>query len=115
MTITVNLTPMEEAQLSSEAIQNGLDTSELVQNLLREHLISTPLTSADKVRIKLRQWQKETKTVTSPAIPAHELFARWAEEDAQMTEEEMEAEDRLWEDFQKGINETRAALSMSPL
>ena len=29
-----------------------------------------------------------------------------------MTDEEMEAEDRLWEEFQKGINETRAAAGM---
>jgi PHD/YefM family antitoxin component YafN of YafNO toxin-antitoxin module len=71
--------------------------------------------TADMVRAKLRQWQKETNTVTSPAIPAGELFAQWAAEDVNMTDEEKEAEDRLWEDVQSGINETRAALGMRQL
>jgi hypothetical protein len=61
---------------------------------------------------KLRQWQQETNTVTSPAIPAGELFAQWAEEDANMTDEEKEAEDRLWQDFHKGIDNERRKAGM---
>lgn len=114
MTITVNLTPTEEARLSNEAMKIGLAPAELVQQLLREHF-SKPLNKVDAVRAKLHQWQKDTQTQTTPAISAHDLFARWAEEDALMTEEEKEAEGKLWQDFQTGINETRASLGMRQL
>jgi PHD/YefM family antitoxin component YafN of YafNO toxin-antitoxin module len=67
---------------------------------------------ATAVQAKLHQWQKETETETFPAVSAHQLFSRWAEEDAQMTDEEKEAEDYLWQDFEKGVNETRAVLGM---
>lgn len=66
----------------------------------------------DIVAAKLRQWQAQDSKSLMPDIPTHTLFAQWAEEDAQMTDDEREAEDRLWEDVQKGINETRATLGM---
>lgn len=52
---------------------------------------------------------------TAPRISAHELFAQWDAEAAHMIDEEREPEDRQWDDFQKGINETRAELEMRPL
>ena len=112
MTITVNLTPIEEARLSTEAIQSGLEPEELVQKLLREHLVSSPTTSIEAARLKLRQWQKETDTDTFPVVSAHELFARWAEEDVDMTEEEIAADNRLWEEFQRGIDDERTKAGM---
>ncbi len=50
-----------------------------------------------------------------PDVPTSTLFARWAEEDARMTNEEREAEDRLWQDFVDGINRTRDSLGMRRL
>jgi len=115
MSILVNLTPTEEARLSSVAMQSGIAPAELAAQLLREHLTSNPVSTADMVRAKLHRWQKETATETSPAISAHELFTRWAEEDSHMSPEEKAAEDRLWQDFEKDINETRASLGMRQL
>jgi hypothetical protein len=43
------------------------------------------------------------------------LFAQWAVEDARKTPEETAQEDRLWEQFEAGINETRDALGMRRL
>ena len=115
MSITVNLTPAEEARLSTEARRDGLAMADLAAKLLRKHLSYAPESSPDRVRAKLRQWQKETATETLPALSAHELFSKWAEEDTHMTEEEQEAEDRLWQDFENGVNETRATLGMRQL
>jgi len=115
MNLVINLTPIEEARLSSEAKQSGLEASELAENLVRQHLESGPVPTTDMILAKLHQWQEETGTVTSPSISAHDLFAQWDEEDAQMTDEEREAEDRLWQDVQNGMNETRASLGMRQL
>ncbi len=41
---------------------------------------------------KLRLWQQQDGTPLLPDIPAHALFAQWAEEDARMTDAEREAE-----------------------
>ena len=112
MSITVNLTPAEEAQLVAEAVGNGLDAGQLVAKVVRDHLNAPPKRTMDEVLGKLHQWQTETKTETAPSISAHELFAKWDEEAAQMTDDERDAEDRLWEDFQEGINKTRSELGM---
>ena len=71
--------------------------------------------SEDIVAAKLRQWQEQDSKSLLPNIPTRTLFAQWAQEDEQMTDAEREAEDRLWEDVQKGINETRATLGMRRL
>lgn len=69
----------------------------------------------DIVAAKLRQWQEHDSKSLMPDIPTRTLFAQWAQEDERMTDAEREAEDRLWKDFQEGVNETRAALGMRPL
>jgi outer membrane phospholipase A len=75
-------------------------------------LTSDPQTQKQQVLDTLHQWQKETGGETATRTSAHELFSQWDAEAAQMTDEEREAEDSLWEDFQKGINDTRAELGM---
>lgn len=115
MTVTVNLTPAEEARLSSEAIQYGLAPAELVAKVLREHLTSDTGVKQQAVLSKLHRWQKETGTETSPVVSVRELFAQWNVEASGMTDAEHEAEDRIWDDFERGINETRASLGMRQL
>ena len=68
--------------------------------------------TADRNRVlaKLRQWQRETNTQTSPATPARELFDRFDAEDAAMTAEEKRAESRLWQEVERGISQSRAEL-----
>ena len=113
MSLTINLTPDEEARLSAAAMQDGLAPETLVENLVREHLpTANPYEELDR---KLRERQAQDHVTLMPDRSAAELFAEWDREAARMTDEEREAEDRLWEDFQKGINETRAALGMRQL
>jgi len=69
----------------------------------------------DPVLAKLKQWQEETQTQTGPVISSQEQFAQWDLEDAAMTDEERVAEGKLWKEFEKGINENRAALGMRQL
>lgn len=44
--------------------------------------------------------------------PTLALFAQWSQEDASKTPEDRTAEDRLWQEFEQGINATRQAQIM---
>ena len=92
MTLTVELTPAEEARLVAAAKQEGVEPAELVRKLMTEHL---PSTAPDEE--------------TDPTLA---LFAQWGEEDARKTPEEIAAEERMWEEFEKGINAVRQAQGM---
>jgi len=94
MTLTIDLSPTEEALLATTARQRGLDPAVLAKALVTGHLPAP---------------------VTLPEDPTLALFAQWAQEDAQKTPEEIAQEDRLWEEFESGINETRDALGMRRL
>src|SRR4051812_49185970 len=90
MTLTIELTHQEEAQLNAAAEQEGLEPAALAKRLMAYHFPPVqPMEEAD---------------------PTLALFDRWKKEDAQMSPEEAEQERRLWEEFEKGINETREAL-----
>jgi hypothetical protein len=60
----------------------------------------------------LRERYNQDRIALSPASSAAELFATLDKEADRMSEAERDAEDRLWDDFQRGINETRASLGM---
>jgi hypothetical protein len=71
----------------------------------------------DRVHELLVQWQTEDRTPLRSPMPARPgetptqaLFRKWAEEDARMSDEEKDAEDRLWAEIEKGIQENRLAL-----
>jgi hypothetical protein len=114
MSIIVNLTSTEEARLFDAATQVGLAPEELVRKLVSEHL-----PAMDEMRRRIREWQEQDHTPTlAPATirpgltPSAALFQQWAEEDAQKTDEEIAADDRLWQDYQEGINEERRKAGM---
>lgn len=115
MSLLLNLTPTEEAQLSVVAMQTGLAPEAFAEKLVREYLPNVSPNDEDELDKKLRWWQEQDGTDLMPSRPAAEIFAQWKEEAARMTDEEREAEDRFWEDFQKGVNETRAVLGMRQL
>jgi hypothetical protein len=141
MDLTLHLSPEEEAQLAEAAAQEGLDPAALAHRFVSQQLLSNPsgikrsakingnaLDPSDRampnlqesswedaIQTRLRRWQEQDRTPLRPSISAHELFAQWAQEDARMTEEEREAEDRFWEEFLKGLNETRHSLGMRTL
>lgn len=86
MTLTIDLSPTEEALLATAARQRGLDPAVLAKALVTGHLPAP---------------------VTLPEDPTLALFAQWAQEDAQKTPEEVAEENRMWEQFQTNINAER--------
>jgi len=60
MSITVTLTPSEEARLAEEAVRNSLTTEEFAAKVLREHLNRQTVSNVEMVREKLRLWQEKT-------------------------------------------------------
>ncbi len=86
MTLTLDLSPTEEARLTAAAQQKGLAPAALVKALMTEHLPAP----ADP-----------------PEDPTLALFAQWAQEDARLTPEEIAEENRTWEQFQENINAER--------
>ena len=96
MSLTIELSPAEEARLAVAADQEGLPPAELARKVLADHLSPLP----------------GQAPVEDPTLA---LFRKWAEEDALRTPEEAARENELWEQFQANVNETRAALGMQPL
>ena len=93
MTLTIDLSPAEEARLEAAARQKGLEPAAIIKQLVSERL---PAPRPD-----------DDATLS--------LFARWSEEAKAMTAEEQEQEQRLWEQFEIGINESREAAGMRRL
>jgi hypothetical protein len=112
MKIEIQLTAREETQLAEVAQRNGLSPEEWLRQLALESLTNAPINDQDELDGKLRRWQAQDGVKLNPNIPASELFARWAEEDARMTEEERNAEGRLWEDIERGLAENRRTLRL---
>lgn len=88
MTLTIELTPTEEAQLTAAARQAGLAPRELARQLVTAHL---PPVTADR-----------------PNDPTLALLAQWEADDAQMTPEERTEAQRDAQAFLDGINAERA-------
>jgi hypothetical protein len=115
MNLIIDLTPSEEAQLSEAAKQTGLAPAELVKKLVKEHLPAIHAYAESDLDSNLRKWQEQDGMKLMPDIPTRTLFAQWAEEDALMTNDEREAEDRLWEDLEKGLTQNSRVLQLRRL
>jgi hypothetical protein len=88
MTLTIELTPTEEAQLTAAARQAGIPPTELARKLVTEHL---PAVTPD-----------------IPEDPTLALFAQWDADDAQMTPEEVTEAQRDYTEFTRRMNAERA-------
>lgn len=93
MSLTIELSPDEQARLDAAAKEKGMAPEVLAREVLTSHLPAAP----------------DEPATEDPTLA---LFRRWAEEDAQRTPEEVAEENELWERFQANVNETRAALGM---
>ena len=83
MTLTIDLTPEEEARLRAAARQRGLAAEECVRKLISDLPVVAP----------------EDKTL--------ELFAQWAAEAATDDPDEIAARNREWEEFRENMNGAR--------
>ena len=99
MTLTIELDPQTEARLAAEAERAGIAEPELALKLLQQHLPGS--TIDDKTR-------EENQVLL-------DLFERWRVEDAGMSPEELDQENRLQQEFEAGINEARREQGMRTL
>ena len=89
MTVTIELSPQEDARLAAAARRAGLPPREYAHKLVSDHL---PATEAEN---------------PVPEDPTLALFKLWEEEDAQMTPEEVAEAQREFEEFKDNINAER--------
>jgi len=115
MSLVIPFTPTEEARLADVAKQRGLSSTEFIKTLVQRYLPLTTETSEHNLEVKLREWQQQDGTVLMPPVATQTLFAWWAEEDAQMTDTEREAEEKLWADVEKGIAENGRVVELRRL
>ena len=87
MTLTIDLTPAEEARLTAAATHEGIPAQELVRRVLAANLPSV-----------------QNSGETDPTLA---LFAQWQEEDARMATEEKAEAERDLEEFKQNINAER--------
>jgi hypothetical protein len=106
MTLTIDLTPSEEARIEVSARNNGITPADVVKRLLNEHLPST-----SSVADLLTKWQQQYGLPARPDGKVHtsfrELLDQWQEEDALLTPDEVAEQERLWDDWrhnQEGIS-----------
>jgi hypothetical protein len=88
MTIAIELAPDVERRLIEAARDEGVAPADLASKVLADHLP-----------------QPKKLTAENDAMLA--LFDKWDEEDANMTPEEIEEENRSWEEFKRNINAER--------
>ena len=98
MTLTIEFDDQTQARLAAEAKREGLAEPELVVKLVQVALSN----QEDEERAKVSAENQSTL----------DLFAKWREEDANMTPEEIAEENRIWEEFQAGINQSRKEQGM---
>ncbi len=110
--MSLELSPEVETVVQERAREEGISVSDL---LARVFLLSTPSPknlSSPKARVValLKQWREEDNTPTvAPVLtqpgetPTQALFRHWREEDAQMTDEERDAEAHLWKDLETAL------------
>jgi hypothetical protein len=87
MSLTIELSPDEQARLDAAAEQEGLAPAEFARKVLTDHL--PPLAVA-----------------LQPEDPRLALFHQWEQEGTTRTPEEAARENDLWEQFQANVNET---------
>jgi hypothetical protein len=99
MTLSIELTPDEEARLQAAAREQGLDPAICAHRLLTEHL---PPLGADAAQASERD-----RTI--------ELFEQWEAEDATDDPEEIARRNQEWEELKAQMNATRAEMGAEPL
>ncbi len=95
MTVTLELTPTEEARLAEASRRTGLPPAEAIRSVLAEHLPFAP-----------------TKTVALPLRPrgtAAALLRRWREEDATDDPEVTRRAEEDLAELKRNLNANRVA------
>ena len=101
MNLILDLTPSEEAQIFAAAKEIGLAPADLVKKLVKEHLPAVSNAQDDDLDAKLHKGQEQDGTKLDPNVSTQALFAQWAEEDAQLTEEKRAENERIYTEIEK--------------
>lgn len=91
MTLTIDLTPEEEARLQVLAQREGIDLARYARQ-----------------RLGLAMPSAENQAVI-------DLLHRWRDEDAHMTQQEAEAAENEWNELRSNMNERRVLSGEEPL
>jgi hypothetical protein len=122
--MSLDLSPEIENVVRERAAAAGVSVNDLLaRTFVQEKVQTRPLIDPkEHVRALLAQWQTQDNTPILPPIPIHygetptqALFRKWEDEDADMSKEEQEREERLWEEVQQSINSERTKTGMRTL
>jgi hypothetical protein len=117
--MSLDLNPEVESQVLERARAAGTTASEYIARLLRSDA-PAPSPSDPIARVRELRQQDDTPTALPPPndgtmTPSEALFRQWEREDAALTDEERQAEEALWQQFQQGINAERDVAGMRRL
>lgn len=119
--MAIDVSPEIETAVRERAAAEGVSVNDLLaRSFAMEKIQDRPsLNVQEHVRSLLAQWQAQDKIPAIPLIatqdgetPTQALFRTWEEEDAHLTEDEVEQEKQLWEEFKQSINAERATSNM---
>jgi hypothetical protein len=101
MSLIIDLTPSEEAQISAAAKQTGLAPSEWVKKLVAANLPAVLESPEEDGDINVRHRQEQDGTALRHDVSTQALFAQWVEEDARLTEEERTKNECIYAEIEK--------------
>ena len=122
--MSLDLSAEIENVVRERAAAEGVSVNDLLARTFIHNKAQTSLPTDPKEHVQtlLAQWQAEDNTflrhplLTRPGeTPTQTFFRKWREEDFKMTDEEREAEDRLWEDLELGLKENSRDLRLRRL
>lgn len=122
--MSLDLSPEIENVVRERAAAAGVSVNDLLaRTFIQEKEQTRPVIDPkEHVRALLAHWQAQDNSPILPPIPIQSgetptqaLFRKWENEDADMTEEEQEREERLWEEIQQSINAERTKTGMRTL
>jgi hypothetical protein len=100
MTVTIDLTPQEEAWLHTQAERQGLLPAEILKGLVDERLMGSDATPGGAVQ--------STHTVDAENAAAIALLDSWLEADASDDPADVRRAEEEFEELQRNLNANRA-------
>jgi hypothetical protein len=120
--VSLELNPEVERQVLERARAAGTTASDYIAQLLQAYTTIASPNPIARVHGLLNQWQFQDRSPTSAPAPndgtftaSEALFRQWEREDANLTDEERQAEEKRWQQFQRDINSDRVASGMRPI
>ncbi len=120
----LQLSPELETIVLERAVEEGVSVENLLARIFvsKDSQAQSAINPQERVKSLLTRLSIEDGAVSQyqencryGGSSAKALFQKWEEEESQLTEEEREAEDRLWADFQFGLDEERFKSGMRTL